>query len=93
MKSIGLWLHYFSVATATLLLGVQILILPRRYTTDTEHAPVLWCCDIAALLAIYGFISGFILMARRKGDAESVLLAVTTIAAVVVLFFAGGAAF
>ena len=93
MTQIGIKLHYLSVVTAALLFAVQLLVLPVHWTSDTNHRSIPWCLQIAALLAAYGFISGFILMVWRKGESESVLLGVSTIAALVLTFFAGGSAF
>ena len=83
-KTLGLWLHYVSVAAAlALLLQTSFFRVP---IFDASAA-------CAAMLSLYGLVSGFVLMARRKGETESVMLGVSTVAAFVLLLLCGAATF
>jgi hypothetical protein len=80
MKNIWLWLHYSSIVVALSLVAVQALIVPQPQFHSTNDDPASAAStQIAVCLLLYGFVSGMILMARRKGESERIWLAISTL--------------
>ena len=79
MKNFWLRLHYTAVAIALALFALQAFILPIPHGNLDTSFEIPICIQIALLLFLYGFISGMVLMARRKGNSESILLAISTL--------------
>jgi hypothetical protein len=87
MKRTWLWMHYGSVLIAIGLIVFQ-LILPiggSHTSTNRDASETPFLIQLAAYSFIYSFISGIFLMVRRKGESESVLLAVSTLTPFVLL--------
>jgi hypothetical protein len=88
MKRTWLWLHFGAVLIAIGLIAIQFIFPTSVGHTstngDASETPIT--VQLAALLFGYSFISGVVLMARRKGDSESFLLAVSTLTPFVLFF-------
>jgi hypothetical protein len=89
MKTLNNRLHAVVVALAYTLVALQIYVFPIHYTTDTLRRPTAWLRDIGTLLAIVATIAGFVMMARRRGKSESILLGISTVAAFVLIILTG----
>lgn len=76
-------LHVVFVFLGYCVVGLAYFFLPRTTNPGTESAVMSL---IVGFLASLGLISGLGLMIGRRGQTESVALAISTIAAFVLLF-------
>ena len=76
------WIHFVSVSLAYLVLFRGRAFVPRTTNSDWQ---ALALHSIVIVLAVLGVLTGMGLMARKRLEQESILLAITTVAAVLLL--------
>jgi len=82
MHKMTLPLHISSVLVAYSVFGVSHLLLPRTASISDQGIVV---ASAIAVFAGMGFVTGLLLMFRKRGRTENIILAISTIAAFLLL--------
>ena len=87
MRRIIFWFHMGSVAVCYLILAITFLVFAFETVSPSTSWILRHWFPLELLSAGWGFATGLVLMASRRGKRESIALAASTVAAFLALLF------